>query len=206
MARAFRHNILCALCKVEFFPSDNGWSRYRKNKPTYCSRACVKTKHGIEAHVRHPDRPCTTCGKIFKLSRSQCDKTKSRPNTGLYCSKECLHKSRETNPRKAWTAKLGGKYFTARICGNCNGEFVPSPRQRQWGALNPKARSFCSTECDHQWRSAWMAKNSAKLPRPTYVYGPSNPQWKHGLYSSVAREVDKLRTKINRHINEGAKA
>jgi len=100
MARAFRHNIPCAFCKVEFFPSDNGWSRYRKNKPTYCSRACVKSKQAAEAHARNPDRPCTTCGEPFMLSPSQRDKIKVRPNTGLYCSTECLHKSRVVNFQK----------------------------------------------------------------------------------------------------------
>lgn len=100
MARAFRRNIPCAFCKVEFFPSDNGWSRYRKNKPTYCSRACVKNKHAAEAHARNPDQPCTTCGVQFILSPSQRDKIKTRPNTGLYCSTECLHKSRVVNFQK----------------------------------------------------------------------------------------------------------
>jgi hypothetical protein len=199
-----RRNISCSICRAEFFPSYEKWARWKKKEPTYCSYACVKTKHGMEAHARNPDRPCTTCGKMFKLSRSQCDKIKSRPNTGLYCSTECLYKSRETNPRKAWAAKLGEKHFTARICGNCNGEFVPSPRQRQWGALNPKARSFCSTECDRQWMSAWLTENRVNFRRPTYVLGPSSPQWKHGLYSSAARELYKLRTKIKRHIKEGA--
>lgn len=206
MARAFRHNISCAFCEVEFFPSDNGWSRYRKNKPTYCSRACVKGKQAAEAHARNPDQPCTTCGKLFKLSRSQCDKIRTRPGTGLYCSTECLYKSRETNPRKTMERKKGEKYFTARACGQCHKEFVPTPRQRQWGALHPEARSFCSVKCDHEWRSAWMKENILNFPRPTYAYGPNHSQWKHGLYSSTAREVYKLRTKINRHTKEGAKA
>lgn len=205
-AKVSPHNLFCSFCKVEFFPTPATWSRWRNDKPAYCTRVCASAKQAAEAHARNPDQPCTTCGKLFKLSGSQRDKIKTRPGTGLYCSTECLYASRKTNPRKTMERKKGEKYFTARTCGQCHKEFVPSARQRQWGALNPKARSFCSTECDHEWRSAWMKKNILNFPRPTYRYGPDHSQWKHGLYSSAATEVYKLRTKINRYIKEGAKA
>lgn len=205
LPRLSRHNIPCSMCKVEFSPTPDQWSRWRHKKPTYCSRDCVKARHEADALARIPKQPCTTCGELFVLSKSQRDKIKRRPNTGLYCSTECLYKSRETNPRKIWTKKRGDKYFTSHTCGFCGGEFVPSPRQRQWGALHPETRSFCSVECDQEWRSAWM-KDAKLWEKKVHIYGPQNPRWKHGLYSSTALEVDKLRVKINRLIREGAKA
>jgi hypothetical protein len=206
MAVVVRHNLPCAFCKVEFFPNYDRWVRWRKGEPTYCSRRCVQARYALDAHARNPDQPCTTCGKVFTLTRSQKHKIKTRSNTGLYCSTECLHKSRETNPRKQWSVKRGENYFTARTCGQCHKEFVPTPRQRQWGARNSEARSFCSIECDHEWRSAWMRENISSFPRPEPVRGPDNPHWKHGLYSTDAREAYKLRTKINRLTKEGARA
>jgi hypothetical protein len=204
MAGTSPHNLPCAFCKVEFLPNYDRWVRYRKGKPTYCSRECVQARYALDAHARNPDQPCTTCGKLFKLSRSQVNKFKVRSGTGLYCSTECLYVSRKTNPHKIWSRKRGEDYFTARTCGQCREEFLPSPAQRQWGAKNPEARSFCSTECDHEWRSAWMKENILNFPRPAPRYGPDHSQWKHGLYSSVALEIAKLRTKIKRHIKEGA--
>jgi len=205
LPKTSRPNIPCSFCKVEFFPdNDEKWYRWQQGKPTYCSWVCVKDNYAVEAHLNNPDQPCTTCGKLFKLSRSQKTKKKSRPDTGLYCSTECLYVSRKTNPRKSMERKKGEKYFTARTCGQCNKEFVPSTRQRQWGAKHLEARSFCSIECDHEWRSAWMRENIMKFPRLNPARGRNHSQWKHGLYSSVSIEVRRLRAKINKFINEGA--
>lgn len=100
--RVSRHNIPCSFCGEEFFPGDTHWYRWRQGKPTYCGRTCVKAKHAAEAHSRNPDRPCTTCGKEFTLTPSQRNKVKNRPNTGLYCSTECLHHSRGLHSRARW--------------------------------------------------------------------------------------------------------
>lgn len=97
-----RHNIPCSFCKTEFHPGDTHWERWKKGKPTYCSRACVKARFEADALARIPDQPCTTCGKMFTLSSSQRDKFKSRPGTGLYCSTECLYASRKRHSRALW--------------------------------------------------------------------------------------------------------
>lgn len=97
-----RHNIPCSFCKTEFHPGNTHWERWKKGKPTYCSRACVKARFEADALARIPDQPCTTCGKMFTLSRSQRDKIKSRPGTGLYCSTECLYASRKHHSRAMW--------------------------------------------------------------------------------------------------------
>jgi hypothetical protein len=203
LPRMARHDIPCSFCGEEFFPTTENWCRWRHGKPTYCTRACVAAKHAAEAHARNPDRPCTTCGKMFTLTKSQRDKVKRRPNTGLYCSTECLYASRKTNPRKVWARKRGDEYFTRATCYECSTDFVPTERQRQWSYKHPQARVFCSKECDYAWRKSFMGKLLVTY-RPTPVYGPENPRWKHGLYSNVAREVDQLRRDIRNFINQGA--
>ena len=171
-----RRNILCAFCKVEFFPSDNGWSRYRKNKPTYCSRACVKSKQAAEAHARNPDQPCTTCGVPFMLSPSQRDKIKTRPDTGLYCSTECLHKSRVVNfqkrresgklpvwgtPAQIASAKKLGEYSLA------NKRFGPAHPMWKGGKHSNKAK----TERQMQWEQIKAFRNSAPKSLPCIACG-----------------------------------
>lgn len=203
LPRMSRHNIPCSMCKGEFFPTPEQWGRWRHGKPTYCARTCVATKYAAEARARSPDRPCTTCGKAFELTRSQRDKVKSRPDTGIYCSTECLYASRKTNPKKIWEKKRGNEYFTRATCHQCNVGFTPTVRQRTWAYKNPGSRSFCSAECDRAWRADW-ARGTKLWERKVHVYGPENPCWKHGIYSHVAREVNRLRRDIKKFINQGA--
>ena len=200
LPRMSRHDIPCSLCAEEFFPTYEQWYRWRHGKPTYCSGECVRAKRAAEAHVRNPDRPCTTCGKEFTLTKSQRDKTRRRPGTGLYCSTECLHASRKTNPRKVWARKRGEEYFTKASCHQCGGEFVPTVRQRQWNYKHPGSRVFCSTECDHAWRREFMTEYVLPFHRPTPVYGPENRRWKHGLYSKTMLETQRLMADIKRFI------
>lgn len=200
-----RRNVPCGFCKNEFFPSNDQWIKWRDGKNILCSQECRRLEHAALAHARNPDQPCTTCGKMFTLTRSQKDKAKSRPDTGLYCSTECLYASRKTNPKKIWAKKRGEDYFTRATCHQCNTEFVPTARQRQWSYKNPNARVFCTPECDHAWRADWM-RDMKLWERKVQVYGPENPRWKHGVYSHVALEVDRLRRDIKKLINQGAKA
>jgi hypothetical protein len=204
LPRLSRHDIPCSLCGRDFFPNYEGWYRWRRGQSTYCTKVCVAAKHAAEAYARNPDQPCTTCGKVFTLTTSQRNKIKIRPNTGLYCSTECLYASRKTNPRKIWTRKRGEEYFTKASCHQCGTEFVPTVRQRQWSYKHPGARVFCTTECDHAWRKVFMTEYILPFCRPTHTSGPKHPSWKHGFYSREMLEAQKLMADIRRFINQGA--
>ena len=74
----------CAVCGAKFKVI-----KCRNTSAKYCSIECQrKSLHG------EPNCTCTQCGKSFHMKQSQQDKYKR--NLGLFCSKKCLNKYKET--------------------------------------------------------------------------------------------------------------
>ena len=85
--------INCVMCKGRFVA--------KSASQKYCSRACqLDAIHLARINVEVKDRPCETCGKIFR----------SRPNNiGRFCSRQCNFEGQRGHKAPNWT---GGKQIT----------------------------------------------------------------------------------------------
>jgi hypothetical protein len=176
--------------------------------------------------VQRPTVSCACCGKPFSASESQHHKLKKNPDTKVYCTRECVflsigHTETRRNAIK-WMQEhpevggldaarhLGVPYITLRnwrkaegmpfnrygyktmqTCGECGEEFWPS--NAQWDQREDYQVQVCSNEC----RSALQSKRTKGVP--------NLKMRKHGLYGLEAEEVKRLRRKIKKLTNQGAK-
>ena len=165
-----RHDIPCSLCGKDFFPSGERWYRWRRGQPTYCTRVCVAAKHAAEAHARNPDRPCTICGKMFVLTDSQREKIKTRPNTGLYCSKPCLYLSRGQHSRARWeSGKMPAWGSPAQMAAR--DRLVAHNRDnKRTGPAHPQWKGgYYSKEAKEERRVRWEQEKARRASVPQSV-------------------------------------
>jgi hypothetical protein len=103
----------------------------------YCSHACKNKALGKLKAKTKPIFKCKNCETEFTLLPSE-----AKRGRGTFCSRKCSGEWRKNNPDTE-------KYWTIRVCENCDKTFVVSNSSIRKGSSTGR---FCSMSCTHEFR------------------------------------------------------
>jgi len=176
---------ICSVCGCTF-------QTYPSQRRTYCSVKCWDVTRGKKIQ-----RTCATCGKEFDAYESDIER---KPNSGTYCSKECMSAGRliscscgycgnEFDTALSRVNGGRGKYCSrecqskaiheafeatkiVRVCLVCGKEFRVNPN-------DPRAPQYCSRKCGKtgELNPQWIGGHTIEYP----------PEWTRKLRNAIKR-------------------